>query len=206
MSVNDDWRDVRYAIFSFVLIAVFMAALVGLVMFDVMVLGNNVPENGATELTQEGLLALNALIFARLALLFPQRRGCFVLVMGLFSCMLIRELNGLFDVIQHGFWKYPAWLMALVCMFYAWRAKGTVLGPLAELVRTRHFSTLCYGMAIVLVFSRLFGNGEFWHVALADHFLRIAKNVAEEGIELQGYGILFCGSFGYYLHLIRKRA
>lgn len=206
MKLNDDWQDVFIAVRNFIGIAAFMAILVGLIMLDAVVFANEVKENGATELAQATLLALNALIFARLAYLYPERRGCFVLIMGFFGCMLIRELDDLFDHIQHGFWKYPAWALTFVCIGYArLGAKGTVLSPLAALVRTPQFAALCYGMAIVMVFSRLYGNGAFWHAAMGEHFLRVAENVAEEGIELLGYGVLFGGCLGYYRRLRREQ-
>lgn len=205
MHSRDDWYEIRHAIFRFVPIVLFMALLIGALMLDVMVFHNGVAENGATELMQSSILALNVLMFGHLAYLYPQSRGCFVLVMGFFGTMLIRELDGLFDHIRHGFWKYPAWALTLGCIGYArFIVAGTVLSPLAALVRSRQFTAICYGLVIVLLFSRIFGNGHLWHAILGEHFVRVAENVAEEGIELLGYGILFCGCVGYYVGLYRS--
>ncbi|MCH1919549.1 hypothetical protein L9G15_08905 [Shewanella sp. A3A] len=202
MHSRDDWYEIRHAIFRFVTIVLFMALMVGALALDVMVFHNGVAENGATELMQSSILALNVLMFAHLAYLYPQSRGCFVLVMGFFGTMLIRELDGLFDHIRHGFWKYPAWALTLGCIGYArFIVAGTVLSPLATLVRARQFIAISYGLVIVLLFSRIFGNGHLWHAILGEHFVRVAENVAEEGIELLGYGVLFSGCVSYYLQL-----
>ena len=205
MHSRDDWYEIRHTIFRFVAIVLFMMLMVGALMLDVMIFHNGVAENGATELMQSSILTLNVLMFAHLAYLYPQSRGCFVLVMGFFGTMLIRELDGLFDHIRHGFWKYPAWALTLGCIGYArFIVAGTVLSPLATLVRTRQFTVISYGLVMVLLFSRIFGNGHLWHAILGEHFVRVAENVAEEGIELLGYGILFCGCVSYYVGLYRS--
>lgn len=203
--MNDDWSALRAAIIRFVLVVLCFALLVGIVMFDILVLHNNIPEVSATEIAQEVLLALSAFAFFTLALQIPEKKGFLMLVAGFFGCMLVRELDALFDYISHGFWVYPALLMALGSMFYARSYRGTVLGPLVGFTRTTQFNTICYGLAIVLAFSRLFGMSELWHGVMGEHYLRIVKDVAEEAIELLGDGFIFTGAVSYYLVTITER-
>lgn len=200
-----DWQIVRAAIIRFFLMCFGFAALVGILMFDVIVLGNNIPELSATEITQEVLLAVASLLFLMLAIYKPNERGFLMLAAGFFCAMLIRELDVLFDMIHHGFWVYPALLVSLGAMFCARSNPGTTLKPLAQFIRTPQFNTISYGIAIVLVFSRIFGMGELWHAVMDEYFVRTVKNVAEEGIELLGYGFIFSGCVSYYMVAVPER-
>ncbi|MDX1556111.1 MAG: hypothetical protein R3212_08800, partial [Xanthomonadales bacterium] len=43
---------------------------------------------------------------------------------------------------------------------------------------------------VLLVFSRLFGRASFWQSVMGEDYLRVVKNIAEEGTELLGYGLI----------------
>ena len=199
------WQAIFGAGARFLLICAGFALIAGIVMFDVLVLGNDIPEQSATEISQELFLLISSLCFFRLAAKHASSRGAYVLIASFFLCMLIRELDAFFDEIQHGFWKYPAWLIALGAIVFARvKAPGSTLNALNDFSRTAQFNTLCYGMAVVLVFSRLMGMGDFWHGALGDNYVRVVKNVVEEGLELFGYGLLVCGSISYSRLMSKK--
>ena len=129
-----------------------------------------------------------------------------VLVMGFFTCMLIRELDGFFDQIAHGFWLYPALFVFVTCSFYASRNKNGTQEGLAKFINHRNFQSIVTALVIILIFSRLFGMGELWKTILADNYIRTAKDTAEEGVELLGYSLLFFSVLGYIrsLHLPYK--
>jgi hypothetical protein len=57
------------------------------------------------------------------------------------------------------------------------------LAALADFARTRAFWTMTTGLSI-LIFSRVFGMGSFWHLVLNEGYVRLAKTTVEEGIEL----------------------
>ncbi len=104
---------------------------------DVVILGNNVGEVSVTEFTQEGLLLIAAIIFWYGAWKKPAIRGFLVLVAGFFSCMFIREMDAFLDNVWHGFWFWPALVVALVVIFYARLiAKNTTQKPLTDFINT----------------------------------------------------------------------
>ena len=130
------------------------------VYIDVVVIGNDVGELSVTEITQELLILTTTLITWYGARKHPDRRGLLVLMAGFFSCIFIRELDGILDYIWHGFWFWPAILMALTSIGYVTIfCRNTVIGPLSNFVNTTPFFFILFGMVSLLVFSRTFGSG-----------------------------------------------
>ncbi|MGO2497498.1 MAG: hypothetical protein ACTH6I_05700 [Vibrio litoralis] len=52
-------------------------------------------------------------------------------------------------------------------------------------------------MALLLVFSRLFGMGHFWQGILGPDYDRVIKRVVEEGLEVLAYVVIFYSAIGY---------
>ncbi|MEN6459547.1 MAG: hypothetical protein ABFC63_11540 [Thermoguttaceae bacterium] len=179
------------------LLAVLTAAVPLIVYVDNALLGNEVSEYSVTEIAQETLLLLSAILIFVQAWRHPEVRGFLVLVGGIFACMLIRELDFLCDMIHHGFWVYPALLTAAAALACAAVCRGTVLASLAAYTGTKSCIYMTIGLLIVLVLSRLFGSGHLiWSEFLAtDHCKSLLKTVIQEGLELFGYVFVFYGSF-----------
>lgn len=163
---------------------------------DVIVLGNNVGEISVTEITQEALLLVAALVFWYGAWKKPKVRGFLVLVAGFFSCMFIREMDQFLDDIWHGFWFWPALLMALVTISYSrFAAKNTTRQALLDFINTKPYYFILIGLIVLLVFSRTFGSGNLlWHDLLPEGNSSLVKTVVQEGLELLGYAFIFYGS------------
>lgn len=198
-SIHEARRLVIQSIMRFVYVALGMAALIGILRLDLSLFDDPLSETALTELTQEALLAVSALCFAWLARRHPQQRGFYILVAGFLATMLIRELDALFDLIQHGFWVYPATLIAVTAIVMAVCFKGTTLEAFAAFLKTPQSNTIIYGLVIVLVFSRLFGMGALWQGVMGSDYLYLVKSVVEEGTELLGYGFIVCGSLSFAL-------
>lgn len=49
---------------------------------------------------------------------------------------------------------------------------------------------LITGVMLLLVFSRLFGMGSFWHNIMGADYVREVKIIAEEGTELLAYCLI----------------
>lgn len=122
----------------------------------------SIGETSLTEYAQAACLLLTFTLFARQASQLSSARGFYLLVSGFFLCMLIREHDFLFDLISHGWWKYPALVVTALALAGARYYRGTVIGPMASFTRLSGFSQLMMGLVIVLVFSRVFGTGSLW--------------------------------------------
>jgi hypothetical protein len=118
-------------------------------------------------------------------------------VAGFYSCMLIRELDFVFDAIQHGSWIWFALAVTAGCLAVALRTPKKTLHALARLLQHRSWPVMASGFLVVLVFSRLFGIHALWQHLMLGDYNRVVKNMAEEGTELLGYGLCWLASVRY---------
>ncbi|CAG9296212.1 hypothetical protein [Celerinatantimonas diazotrophica] len=197
--MQNDAQIVFNAIFRFLLFSAFIAGMFGIMYVDIAVFHDQVKEISLTEISQETFLGLIVAIFVYLAVSKPLQRGFYELVAGFYAALLIRELDALFDYVWHGFWVYPAVAVSLMAIALAHHYKGSVLNGFAEFCQSKAYIIMVCGLVTLLIFSRLFGMGDFWKLVLSDGYVRIAKNIAEEGTELLGYGFIFIASSKYLL-------
>lgn len=167
------------------------------VLVDVAVIKDSVGEISVTELSQELLLFLTSYFFFHQAKKDPALRGGMLLIGGFFSCMFIRELDAMFDIIHHGIWVYLALLVALGCVVLASLTPKTTSQGLNTFMMHSSFHYMMCGLVIVLVFSRIFGMNIIWRAVMHDDYLRAVKNIVEEGTELLGYMICFGAALAF---------
>lgn len=165
------------------------------VAIDVVVFGNAVGEISLTEIAQETLLLTSALIFWHSAWRCVESRGLLILVAGFFGCMLVRELDFLFNNVWHGFWVWPAIFVATASIMYARMCcRGTVCGPMSAFIDTKPYFHIVFGLLVVLVFSRVFGSGNLLWKHLVSDYSHVYQDALQEGLELFGYVFIAYGS------------
>ena len=176
-----------------------------IVAVDVGVTRRGVTESSLTELTQEGLLFVTASIFLYAAWRDPRARGLHVLAAGFFGSMVARELDSVFDHVWQGFWLWPALGLAVGAMAYVATAeRDTVLWPMADIIGTRPYFYLGFGLVVVLLFSRVFGSGELlWEHVMGAGYQHAFKTTVQEGLEL--FGCVFIASGAGLLLWYRQR-
>lgn len=181
----------------FILAALFLALMILPIYIDVAWMNDALHETSFTETTQEIMLAMIAALFFIAAQRRPAQRGALTLVAGFYSCMLIRELDFVFDAIQHGSWIWFALAVTAGCLAVALRTPKKTLHALARLLQHRSWPVMASGFLVVLVFSRLFGIHALWQHLMLGDYNRVVKNMAEEGTELLGYGLCWLASVRY---------
>ena len=184
-------------IFFFLGLSLTLALMAGAVLIDICVLSDTMGEDSVVENIQSVLLGGTSALFIWNAVYHPAQRGFCLLVAGFFGSLLIRESDGLFDLIHHGFWVYPALLVAFSAIFAARHYAGTTYQALSAFCQTRTFVLMAVGMGVVLVFSRLMGMGILWQALMEEGYVRTVKNVVEEGTELAGYSFSFVSALIY---------
>lgn len=189
-------RKIKLAIGELLLLALLALVAPALVFTDIVIIGHGLSEISFTEIAQEMLLLLSALLIAHRAWRHAESRGFFLLMASFYGCMLIRELDGFLDHIQHGFWLWPALLLAFTTIAYViGRCRDTVLVPMADFVDTKPYFYTIVGLIVVLVFSRVFGSGTLlWKPAMGSSYSGLFRNVLQEGLELFGYVFIAYGS------------
>ncbi len=191
--------DLKTAWFGLLLRLGLVGVAFAMIWLDIAVFRTEILEISFTEITQEAMLFTCALLFWTAPGL-PNQRGFKILAGGFFACLLMRELDGLFDPISHSAWCWPFGLIALICIGLAFRPgrKSGTFEALAAFSRTPAFGGFSTAMGS-LVFSRIFGMGALWHLILDDGYARLAKTAVEEGIELLTYAMWFAVSIEYFL-------
>lgn len=171
---------------------------------DYIFLGNNLGEISVTEMLELLSLLVSCCAFLMLSRHRPDTKHAAILIASFFLVMFIRELDFFFDMISHGSWIYPAIAVTFSALVYAGKQSRNSINQLAEVLRSPHMNTLIIGLMLLLVYSRLFGMGNFWKGVMSEHYVRDVKNIAEEATELLGYLIISLGSVRTYLSLTRK--
>jgi len=168
--------------------------------FDLIIFRNNVGELSVTEIIQELFIFDCAVMFLLLARKKASSRGFYLLVAGFFTCLLIRELDQLFDLVWHGFWVIPALLVAFSTTSYALlRHTQTVWQPMKNFIQSQQFCPLIVGLSVVMVISRVLGSGHLIWIPLLGHSTGfLVKTVIQEGLELVGYTIIVRSCYCHY--------
>lgn len=195
--MQDDLLFVLKKLGVFLIFAVVVSVFQSLVFLDINILHDSVKENSVTEIVQELILLAIVLLHAWLIRL-PDLRASSILVGGFFACMLIRELDFVFDIIHHGSWLWVALAVAVVCSAVAAADARRLLAGIKDYIQHPSYGLVCSGLLTVLVFSRLMGMGVLWHNLLRDDFVRDVKNAIEEGSELFGYALCLLGTVIYF--------
>lgn len=145
-------------------------------------------ESAPMELIQSCVLLASSTLFFIEAIKRPNMRSALVLTGGLLLCMFIREQDNFLDTLAHGVWKWPAIVVAFLCIAFFFARVQVSFSELARLARWRYVSLLIAGLVIVLLFSRLLGMGMLWQELLPNSNDQwIAKRAMEESSELLGY-------------------
>ncbi|MFV0574890.1 MAG: hypothetical protein ACK5NC_05670 [Vibrio sp.] len=197
---------IKRSIIRFLILAVLVIIPVACVRIDMFHLKNGLGEVSVTEFFQEFILFISVCIFGYIAKNEPETRRAYTLITGFFACLLIREFDEFLDHIVHGFWVYPALLVAISCIIYAWQDKEQTVKGLADHLQSGNSASMTVGLAILLIFSRIFGMGSMWDHLMAEHSIRAVKIVAEEGTEVLGYVVMFYASICYFIDFKRAQA
>jgi hypothetical protein len=149
--------------------------------------------------TLETVFAMgSALIFLSAAKIDRERMPSAVLTAGLFFCMAVRESDYFLDVLvcRHA-WKVIVAGLVIFFTLYTLHNWQEVIRSLASFMSESSFGIFISGLLVLIVFSRLFGYGDFWKAIMDDRSYKTVKTIVEEGVELMGYFLLLISSFEY---------
>ncbi|MBR6021011.1 MAG: hypothetical protein IK066_01175 [Kiritimatiellae bacterium] len=184
-SLHSSAHPVLRAVALFVITSLLSAAVIGLVHLDFRLgLIRASSESSLVEIAQAVLLAGIAVVLFVAAARRPPLRAGLLLAAGFFLCLFIRENDGWLDRIHHGFWFPVALAAAAVVLLLAWRSRASLLPGFRALCESRTMPLLVGGLAMLLVFSRLFGAKALWTEAGLHQIAPVIKTVAEESLEL----------------------
>ncbi|WP_308561368.1 transporter [uncultured Klebsiella sp.] len=190
---------IRSIIYFFLAVILASTVVLGL-WLDVCWLQDKLGEVSVTEILQESILAVIVFIHFKLVKDSAHMRECHLLIGGFFLAMLIRELDGLFDLISHASWVWFALSTSVAIIAYTARNYRQALDDLARYPLMPYYGMMISGLLCILVFSRLFGMHLLWETVLREQYVRVVKNMVEEGAESFGYVLCLTSSIGYYFY------
>lgn len=126
-------------------------------------------ETGPVEILQTVLAMLAALIFLLAGRVDHTKAPCAVVLAAFIFCLVIREFDYFFDeyVFRHA-WKIGVLLVLVSLTVYAIRNFREIGASLLEFTTLPSFGILLSGLLVLVVFSRLFGYGDFWEALFHD--------------------------------------
>jgi len=161
-------------------------------------------ESTFTEWTQQLCLFIMAAIFAHCAYHYLQFRSLSILLAGMATIGLVREFNNFFKAnVFDGAWQMVAFTVAIITAYFIWKHRQGFWRAFDQFRQSFSFGLMMAGFLITFIFSRLYGQHEFWITLMEDRYFRSVKNASEESIELLGYGLMLIASIELFM-LVRS--
>jgi len=184
----------RFSVYAVLLGVISAGMLWGAVVYD----SAFYDEVGPVETLETVFAMLTALIFLSAARKDRNRITNAVLIAGLFFCMAVRESDYFLDelVCRHA-WKVIVTGLVVFFALYALRNRQELIRSVMSFMSESSFGIFISGLLVLIVFSRLFGYGDFWEAIMDDSSYKTVKTIVEEGVELMGYFLLLVSSFEY---------
>jgi hypothetical protein len=147
------------------------------------------------EWVQLAALAATAGTFFWMARKLAAERGGLVLMGSLFMAMLIRENDRILNIGGLPGWECALIAYLAVLAYWERRHAGEILPALGAFARSQACPLMVVELALLLVYSRLFGSHLIWQYLVWDDDLHfIVRRMVEESEELTAYSVMFIAS------------
>lgn len=165
---------------------VLYAVILGAIFFGLMSCGAHgsplafFGETGPVETLQTVVALLTALIFLLAGRVDPAKAPCAVVLAFFLFCLVIREFDYFFDeYISRHAWKIGVAVVLVFLAGYAFRNFRKIKVSLLEYIALPSFGILLSGLLVLVVFSRLFGYGDFWEALFHDENCMAVRQMVE---------------------------
>lgn len=162
-------------------------------------------EHALTEHLQDMMSFLSCILFLYAARLDEKLNIAAILLGALLAMMFVRESDSLLDThVFDGAWQA---IVSVIFVVVLWVLRGRfsqVYASLKEYAQLPCFGAFLAGFITIMAFSRLLGRGAFWQAVMEDSYMRLVKNIVEEGIETLGYSLILISAIELVL-VCRRR-
>ncbi|MCB5160866.1 hypothetical protein [Marinomonas algarum] len=119
--------------------------------------------------------------------------------------MFVREFDAFLDFyLFDGAWQLFVVVILTFITVFVWGRISKIYGSIKHYSLQPSFGMFIAGFVTVVVFSRLMGRGSFWQSLMGQEYVRVVKNVVEEGIETFGYALIFMAALELVLACCRR--
>ena len=193
--ISPESKKIIYQALTHILTIAAIGILVNVsIHLDYIYLNSAVGEVSITENLQLVMLAISSWCFFDIYRKNLDVYHAAILISGFFFVMMVREMDFLFDKIHHGFWVFPALSVALFSCFRACKGGKNTVNEMACILQIPYMKLLMAAVVLLLVYSRLYGMGSFWHSVMGIHYVRDVKSISEESMELLCYCLIAISS------------
>lgn len=163
-------------------------------------------EHSLVEYLQEGALLITVLLCVAMGKISPKRRALVWILGGAALAALIRELDAFLDSnVFDGAWQTLVALTLMVVIVRVYTLREHLKPAVVWFINRPSFGLMAGGFMTVFVFSRLFGRTVFWEAVMGDRYIRVVKNLAEEGTELLGYVLILIAVAELFMELVLRK-
>ena len=162
-------------------------------------------EVSLTEKMQDLFGFLSCVFFLVAARMSTELRPIAVMLAALTGMMFIRESDSFLDHnVFDGAWQALVSVVIVATIVFLKKQTQPIKPSIVEYARLPSAGVLLSGILVTFVFSRLFGRRSFWEAVMGDNYVRVVKNIVEEGTELMGYALILIAAIELVLHVFVK--
>ncbi len=187
-----------------VVIRLFIYALILLADYFIIyldILNRKVKEDSAIEIAQESYLFLISVLLLYQAFKTAKYKSLTLVLALFFSMHFVREFDFFLDKIFDGLWQILAFSMLAIALYIFVKSRKLIIDQIGKIQDNISTGLFLIGLTLLHVFSRLWGKSDNWKTLLQEKYMRVFKDLAEEGIELVAYSILFIATVELLLTL-----
>ncbi|QRV24739.1 hypothetical protein [Marinomonas foliarum] len=163
-------------------------------------------EQTLTEHMQDFMSFFSCILFLYAARLDKKLNIAATLLGALSAMMFVRESDSLLDsYVFDGAWQTIVSVIFVCVVIYLWGRFSSIYASLKEYSQQPSFGTFLAGFVTIMAFSRLMGRGSFWQAVMGDSYMRLVKNIVEEGIETLGYTLILISAIELVLACRRRQ-
>lgn len=163
-------------------------------------------EVSLTEKLQDLFGFLSCVFFLVAARINVELRPMAVMLAALAGMMFIRESDSFLDHnVFDGAWQVLVSAVIVVTAVFLKKQSQPIKPAIMAYARLPSAGVLLSGILVTFVFSRLFGRRSFWEAVMGDNYIRVVKNVVEEGTELMGYALILIAALELVWHVFVQR-
>jgi hypothetical protein len=148
-------------------------------------------EQTLTEHMQDFMSFFSCMLFLYAARVDAKLNIAATLLGALLAMMFVRESDAVLDTyVFDGAWQTIVGMIFICVLAFLWGRFTSIYASLKEYSLQSSFGTFLAGFVTILAFSRLMGRSSFWQAVMGDSYMRLVKNIVEEGIETLGYTLI----------------
>lgn len=180
-------------------------------------------DGGPVEILQSVFALMTAGFFLLASRHDAGRTPFAVLISGFLFCVVVRESDYILDELFRHLWKVGVTVILILTAVYGLRVRKQIPASVSRFVCHPAFGLFMAGILVLLVFSRLFGKGDYWegiildwkwedvkalvrehtqdttYTLLMENKYMTIKRVVEETSEQIGYFLMLIASYEYFL-------